>query len=40
MVEWFYIEFIAAKLIDFPSDDEEQEQEEQEHEDLDKVSLS
>ena len=37
MVEWFYIEFILAKLIDFPSDDEEQEQE---HEDLDKVSLS
>ena len=40
MVEWFYIEFIAAKLIDFPSDDEEQEQEEQENEDFEKVSLS
>ena len=40
MVKRFYIEVITAKLIDFPSDDEEQEQEEQENEDFEKVSLS
>ena len=36
----FYIEFIAAKLIDFPSDDEEQEQDEQDHEDFEEVTLT
>ena len=38
MVEWFYIEFIAVKLIDFPYDEENQE--EQEHESFENVSSS